>query len=157
MGKLKARRKTHRQVLFSKKILWLERFVRVAARRCNLSNLTHVRSYRLPADKEEAVLGCTHRLRNRYSISLLHEHKPKQRKKYVRLAVWDILDVLAHELAHVAMWTDSNDPGHNYEHLMLTSDLHRLFARELRKIGFSDYTKKIPQSWVESGRAGSGI
>jgi len=131
----------------SPELLWLRPFVMCAKDLCNIKRIDGIRGYAVPLDKSEqgdAQIIETIATKRVVILIRVMNHRAKNGIVVSRSPSYisEILDHLAHELAHLKHWE------HTPKHYKLQTTIMRRFASILEEQGITDTWKriKLPQS-----------
>ena len=109
-----------------------------------LETLEEIRGYRVPLNKkEQQFASVSDRGSNKHCINILKELQNANRDRLENLDYYHhrhkhffehTLDVLAHELSHLAVWEHTSD------RYILEKKLQLRFSRLAKKLGYKGYT-----------------
>lgn len=125
---------------YNKNVKWLKPFVEAASKYINVKKITKVKGFRIPFSLQELTYATvTINRKNEISINvrIFNQLKVKGKNKHKPASIAQILEHLAHELAHLGEWE------HSPAHFELTARIQLEFAKVLRKLKIEDtYTTK---------------
>jgi hypothetical protein len=124
----------------SKDLIWLQPFIKSVRSLVPLKKVRRFFAYKLPLDKRElAVAWCTNNNDGTYTISFSTHDRVVKRvgncfeyTGYARRCRAEILDTLAHELAHLKYF------DHDIRHYRLQLQIMWRFARVMERKGVKD-------------------
>lgn len=123
-------------VKYQQQVAWLEPFVKVSRGLVPLHKLRQVRGYRIPLGKREFTDGtclttnfkCFHiNVKTHYQNMQHAGNNRLYADSHTPLPIYDVLNTLAHELAHLKEW------DHTPAHWRLENRILRRFIRILEK------------------------
>lgn len=130
-------------IKLSKNIEWLRPFVNSVAHMVPLDKLKSIKGYRVQKNMEENQDGSLIKYGGKYFMTIRIQNVPKPPKDmhYKNIRYANLLDTLAHELAHLVHWE------HTAEHFRLQAQILLQFSYLLDKVGIEDtsfrWNKKI--------------
>lgn len=121
------------KIKVSNDLAWLLPFIRELYHHSPdiVGKIKEIRSYKVSLEKEIQNLGSSRRIGKYYSIWLLSHWNCKGR--YVKRYMGSILEVLAHELAHLVCWE------HTGTHFIAQAYFIYVFGRVMEKLKIKNY------------------
>jgi hypothetical protein len=135
-------------IKLSKQLEWLRLFLPCARHYVSLKKIKRICGYKVPLNKaEDGVASCTKQDNGKYTIFLLIRQQEmesrrgriKYTKRHFDRCLNEILNDLAHELAHIPTWSQSGD--HTCDRWILEGKLITSFARKAKRL-------KVKDTWV---------
>jgi hypothetical protein len=130
------------KIKYSKDLKWLEPFVNHVNMYIPLEKIKTIKSYKVKEGLEEQAYGSTVKRGNKYSINILNYRWSRVDNQYHPETIAVLLDVLAHELAHVQQ--DKKDFGkHDYKHFKIQAWILASFADILKQLDIVDTSARF--------------
>ena len=115
-----------------KEVLWLAPYLQAARGLVSTRGLTKVMGYQVAADSDEVVYGRLWKYEDGRRVITVATRLPDGKR--IRFA--DVLQVFAHELAHLKYWE------HTPKHWELENKIAARFARVAERLGVKDTTTR---------------
>lgn len=130
-----------RKTKYTPNVLWLKPFIESVDHLVPIQHLDYVRGYKICKGFEESQYGAIHKdLSNgRYSITLKVIDYVRSKKQYKYGYMNQILETLAHELAHLGVWEEDHSPVH----WKLQATILLRFGDVLEKLNIMDTSKRF--------------
>jgi hypothetical protein len=129
---------------FSSNLQWMTVFLPLARKYVNIDQIRAIKGYKIPLSKNpDQDAGCTYCGDGTYIITIsTHKHeiktrlKTRNKYKYTTRTLYEMLDDLAHELAHIPTWRKR--APHPPRQMNFTGRLMAQFAHKLELFGIKD-------------------
>ena len=127
------------KIKLNKDVKWLEPYLKAADSFVPIRRISSVIGYQVPFYKTERQYGSitVHYDKNQININLLIKTQDLNQGIHKNARMANVLDSLAHELAHLLEWE------HTPEHLMLQAKLLMCFAKVSKELKVKDLSLRL--------------
>lgn len=125
------------KIKYQKSMEWFKPFLESVADLVDLGRISHLRGFRVKKGYEEKTYGSAIKYNRKFSINIKMWSYIKATDSYRRRTLAGVLEILAHELAHIHHW------DHSPDHWKLQSQIQLRFTKVFEKFGITDTSVRI--------------
>jgi hypothetical protein len=125
------------KIKYQKSVAWFKPFVESVADLVDLNRISSIRGFRVRKGYEEKTYGSAIKYKRKFSINIKMWNYIKATDCYRRRTMAGVLEILAHELAHIHHW------DHSPDHWRLQAQIQLRFTKVFEKFGIVDTSVRI--------------